>query len=37
MCEHAKSSSSENLEGSESTPAKDVKVSKKVSEMNFSF
>ncbi|XP_045053875.2 X-linked retinitis pigmentosa GTPase regulator isoform X4 [Desmodus rotundus] len=29
MCEHAKSSSSENLEGSESTPAKDVKVSKK--------
>ncbi|XP_054422535.1 X-linked retinitis pigmentosa GTPase regulator isoform X2 [Pteronotus mesoamericanus] len=27
--EHAKSSSSENLEGSESTPAKDMKVSKK--------
>ncbi|XP_037021005.2 X-linked retinitis pigmentosa GTPase regulator isoform X1 [Artibeus jamaicensis] len=30
MCERAKSSSAENLGGSESTPAKDVKVSKKM-------
>lgn len=34
MCEHGKSNSAENLGGSESTPAKDMKLSKKVSEMN---
>lgn len=36
MCDRAKSSSSEILEDSESTPTKDIKKSK-VSEMNFSF
>lgn len=37
MCDRAKSSSSEILEDSESAPGKEIKITKKVSEMNFLF